>query len=398
MATNDKSENEGSENGSPENAGKGYLSQIWAGIMSLFSGREEEGGDLGKIIRSSITFLVLLFYFILFVFNSVLTLSSHQLQFSMRGITADGVSLSLAKVADIQNRIDSIERNIAHEDNLLGEAFSKIESGKHDDDLAPIKAEIQNIFNRIELLNQNRDDALVINDTPVPELLDFIYARKFLNKIEGWQISELQPFGIRLGVPHYSQMPPGLLTLLLVLFMGALGGTIHLTKQFLDRFSVQNSEKLGMVRSGSYYIFRPILGAVTGLVVYVLAKAGVLVVALPSNSGNAAQLSPFFVSFLGIISGMLAEEALDTIRKTGSAWFKTSKVLNVERWATDLLAEEIFDSGDKTNLANHLEMSNEDLTKWLEGKERIPTDKQIVISAWLRKPIRNLFTDLEPGS
>jgi len=107
--------------------------------------------------------------------------------------------------------------------------------------------------------------------------------------------------------------PQEVLTIILVITMGALGATISITRNYLDLNSRLNYAN---------YIFLPLLGAITGFSVLILAKAGVLLIAESGGNGEqGAFLSPYFIAFLGIVSGMLSQEALDSILNVGRRMF-----------------------------------------------------------------------------
>jgi hypothetical protein len=58
----------------------------------------------------------------------------------------------------------------------------------------------------------------------------------------------------------------------------------------------------------------PLIGAVVSIGGYVLAKTGLL---LLSSARGESSLSPFMISLVGIISGLLAKEVIDTISARG---------------------------------------------------------------------------------
>jgi hypothetical protein len=101
-------------------------------------------------------------------------------------------------------------------------------------------------------------------------------------------------------------LPYDLLILLLVMFMGALGGMVRLLRDY-GAVDVPNP-------SAGAYFFVPLIGSVVAIGGYVLAKSGLL---LLSSARNEASLSPFIVSLVGIVSGLLAREVIDTIRTKG---------------------------------------------------------------------------------
>jgi hypothetical protein len=99
--------------------------------------------------------------------------------------------------------------------------------------------------------------------------------------------------------------PYDLLVLLLVMVMGALGGMIRLLRDHgaADHPNPKPSE----------YFFIPVIGAVVAIGGYVLAKTGLLLL----SSGGESSLSPFMISMVGIVSGLLAKEVIDTISARG---------------------------------------------------------------------------------
>jgi hypothetical protein len=100
--------------------------------------------------------------------------------------------------------------------------------------------------------------------------------------------------------------PYDLLVLLLVMFMGALGGVIRLLRDY-------GAAGHANPAAGEYF-FIPLIGAVVAIGGYVLAKTGLL---LLSSSQAETSLSPFMISMVGIVSGLLAKEVIDTISARG---------------------------------------------------------------------------------
>jgi hypothetical protein len=100
--------------------------------------------------------------------------------------------------------------------------------------------------------------------------------------------------------------PYDLVILLLVMFMGALGGMIRLLRDYA-------AANLTNPAAGAYF-FIPLIGAVVAIGGYVLAKTGLL---LLSSARGESSLSPFMISMVGIVSGLLAKEVIDTISARG---------------------------------------------------------------------------------
>lgn len=100
--------------------------------------------------------------------------------------------------------------------------------------------------------------------------------------------------------------PYDLLVLLLVMFMGAFGGMVRLLRDY-------GAADHPNPTTGEYFII-PLIGAVVAIGGYVLAKTGLL---LLSSSRSESSLSPFMISLVGIVSGLLAKEVIDTIADRG---------------------------------------------------------------------------------
>ena len=108
----------------------------------------------------------------------------------------------------------------------------------------------------------------------------------------------------------FLEMPYDLLVLLLVVLMGALGGIVRILRDYGDvkRHSPSPRD----------YFFLPLIGAVVAVGGYVLAKTGLL---LLSSTRGETSLSPFMIGLVGIVSGLLAREVIDSLAGTGRKLF-----------------------------------------------------------------------------
>ena len=116
------------------------------------------------------------------------------------------------------------------------------------------------------------------------------------------------------GIDSFWALPRQILTIILILSMGVLGSLIFITIEFLKSPDDTITENFSM------YLFRPFLGMIVALAMYVMIKSG----QSTFSNDEMGSLSPFLISFLGIISGMLAEQAYKKLVFTGS------KMLNSE--------------------------------------------------------------------
>lgn len=262
--------------------------------------------------------------------------------------------------------------------------------GEIDGDGKKIKIEKENVS---KILNMGTQDGNAI-------LGDFLNSLSYLGSI-----GEVHFFG--LGMPDFSRMPPDMLTLILVLAMGALGGTIHLTRLYF--YGGGGASGQGPVNlNPSYYLFRPLLGAITALSIYILVKSGVLVISAPTPGNEDTQISPYFISFLGIVSGLLAEQALETIQSAGSRWFASSNRAELARWGHRLgyaLGHPENDDGAHLSaeerkkiddLCTILGIGEAEIMDWVRELKPVPEQYQRMIAAFLNIPERELFTDIPP--
>ncbi|HMV43362.1 MAG TPA: hypothetical protein PK079_00185 [Leptospiraceae bacterium] len=263
-----------------------------------------------------------------------------------------------------------------HEENLkqLDKLITNLEANQKN--LAQSEKEISEQLHALlqaveELEVAEAEEAKMDND----ELRDFLVELRYLTKLR---------FDI------LATMPAQLLTLILTLSMGSLGSVIFLTRELF-----REQEK----HSINWYIFRPFLGMVTAIAIFVLAKSGQLVISDGGNETNRMYetLNPFFISFLAIISGVLSEQAYEKIHNTGKSFFRAGAGENA-RWGVHL--KKIMESQNKTvaEAAKYLNESIDVIQDWIDEQDQVPEEAQKIIAAWLGKPSREIFSDQSPVS
>jgi hypothetical protein len=114
--------------------------------------------------------------------------------------------------------------------------------------------------------------------------------------------------------------PYDLMVLLLVMFMGALGGMVRLLREYGDRGRPNPT--------ATDYLFIPLIGLVVAIGGYILAKTGLL---LLSSTREETSLSPFMIGLVGIVSGLLAKEVIDAISRAGEKILNTDKSADARR-------------------------------------------------------------------
>lgn len=181
-------------------------------------------------------------------------------------------------------------------------------------------------------------------------------------------------------------LQPDLLTLLLVVFMGVLGSALQITHAFFIR---------GEAYSIGRYFQRISVGALTALVIFIVAKAGIPVIAEPSRVTGDASVNPYFVSFLAILSGLLSENAIANVQSQGSRLF--GQAGGVDRWTRSDLTSEFGQNGLSIDtLAAHLGVNKSVAETKLGGQAEIKPAEQQTIALYLRRDPRDLFTDIPP--
>jgi len=179
------------------------------------------------------------------------------------------------------------------------------------------------------------------------------------------------------------------LTLWLVLLMGVLGSSLQVTHAFY---------RTGVTGTVGAYVLRLSVGALAAVIIFIVAKAGVPVIADFSRIGGDAAINPYFVSFLAIISGLLSENAIANIQTQG-ARLLGGGVDGPKRWARQDLTETL----QKQNMApdalgDHLGVSRASAEAMLKGEASLEPAQQKILALILRADPRMLYTDIPPRS
>lgn len=195
-------------------------------------------------------------------------------------------------------------------------------------------------------------------------------------------------FTTRISI-DFITMDPDNLTLLLVVMMGVLGSALQMTHAYCVR---------SQAITPSAYLLRISLGAITALVMFIVAKAGVPVFTDTSRLGGDAPINPYFVAFLAIVSGLLSENALANVQAQGEKLLGQGAA-GPDRWARrDLTPELEAQPGlSVAALASHLGVSETIAAAMLKGEQKMDGDAQKVIAIYLRGDQRDLFTDIAPS-
>jgi hypothetical protein len=188
------------------------------------------------------------------------------------------------------------------------------------------------------------------------------------------------------------------LVLLLVIVMGVLGSCLHL---MADHFGSPRSGVLAQAYEigPAQALLRIFYGGVTALVVYLVAKASVPIVTDTSRLGAQAPLNPYFISFVGIMSGLVSERAIRSLRGMGEGIFSTGGAADpTPRYATPLLENKIavMENGVAA-LSVYLNLKLQETENIVRGRQPLLAHEQSVIAAFAHVDPREAFSDL-PGA
>jgi hypothetical protein len=240
----------------------------------------------------------------------------------------------------------------------------------------------------VELRLKDRLDAAAklfgeTNTTASPELVErIVNATAELNSLQGiWS-------GL---VYHVALWTNDMLVLLLLISMGVLGSALNLLAVFIA--NEQDSLSVGE------YPLRLAFGAVLAIVMFIVAKAGIPILADTSKIGGNAPLNPYFISLLAIVSGLMSDRSMDTIRNVATSLLRSVGGADYSQRYTRVTLDDALKAANRTvdGLAALLGISAEDTRKLFSGNDAVPPDRQKLISAFLDRPIRELFSDLPAG-
>jgi hypothetical protein len=186
----------------------------------------------------------------------------------------------------------------------------------------------------------------------------------------------------------FTVFPPDILTLALVILMGVLGSALQMTHALF---------KYHRIEGPGAYCLRLSVGAITALVIFIVAKAGVPVIADSSQLGGDAPINPYFVSFLAIISGLMSENAILSVERQGQRFFAQDMPKEQPRWARYDL-HEVFKKAERNpkDMQHLLEVPDDQFESWISGKDAMPVNAQIMLAAVLGMPLREIVTDIAP--
>ena len=272
---------------------------------------------------------------------------------------------SISKIADLDKTYEPI-----YAERMTLDAKTTVKKGQVkalNDSLSSLQDSLDGLFRQFS--TKSLDDPTRVR---LENALFELYSGKFLGASMNWLLI----------------MPPDILTLALVILMGVLGSALQMTHALFRQNRIE--------RPGAYFL-RLGVGAITALVIFIVAKAGVPVIADASRLGGDAPINPYFVSFLAIISGLMSENAIMMVQAQGAKFFASETAADPQRWAR-LDLHDTFAKANRSpsNVRQLLNTEDAQFEGWISGKDAIPGAAQTMIAGVLGMPPRDLFTDIPP--
>jgi hypothetical protein len=179
-----------------------------------------------------------------------------------------------------------------------------------------------------------------------------------------------------------------MVVLSLLISMGVLGSALNLLAAFIS--NDQDSLSFGE------YPLRLAFGAVLAIVMFIIAKAGVPVLADTGKLAGNAPLNPYFISLLAVVSGLMSDRSMAAIRGVADSLLRSVGGADYSpRYSRVDLDEALkAENRDIGGMARLLEMDGDDVRKLFSGNDKVSPDQQKLVSAYLGRPLRDLFSDL----
>lgn len=180
----------------------------------------------------------------------------------------------------------------------------------------------------------------------------------------------------------FLKLPREVLVMVLTMAMGMMGSVVTMTWSFVRRDSGLSVRR---------FLILPAVGALSAFIILIFAKAG----QISLTSGDSADvLNPYFLSFLGIISGLLSERAYARIANIGENFFAVDD--DRPRWGVKIEQAMAEEGLTVAQLAGYMKTAPDAAEDVLSGRLQATPLQQLVIATALRRPQREVFTDIAP--
>lgn len=181
----------------------------------------------------------------------------------------------------------------------------------------------------------------------------------------------------------FLKAPREILVMVLTIIMGVLGSVITMTWTF-----VRHDSELSVRR----FLLLPLVGGMSAFIILIFLKAGQLTLTAGETKD---ELSPFVLSFVGIISGLLSERAYSRMAEVGGSVFQVQE--RNMRWGINLTTALAVAGVPVETVGRYLGLETADAEEIVLGKAPADPSQQRLIAALLRAETREVFTDIPPA-
>jgi hypothetical protein len=169
----------------------------------------------------------------------------------------------------------------------------------------------------------------------------------------------------------------------LLVCMGLLGGIIGVIRFFVDP-SLPNP-------SISEFLYKPAAGGVLAFGTFILFRASQLMLGVQDQGGaGTGSTSIFLLAFLGLISGLCANDAISQIESASARMLRRNQRVIASR--LQQMIDHAGLQGDAEKLREVLKVDLPTWTAWLSGKTAIPREIAQRIADYLHLNMNDAFT------
>jgi hypothetical protein len=182
---------------------------------------------------------------------------------------------------------------------------------------------------------------------------------------------------------HIFRSPFEIVEMTLLVCMGLLGGIIGVIRFFVDP-SLPNP-------SISEFLYKPAAGGVLAFGTFILFRASQLMLGVQDQGGaGTGSTSIFLLAFLGLISGLCANDAISQIENASARMLRRNQRVIASR-LQQMIANAGL-QGDAEKLREVLKVDPPTWTAWLSGKTAIPRETAQRIADYLHLNMNDAFT------
>jgi hypothetical protein len=268
---------------------------------------------------------------------------------------------------------DTADRGIETKDNGPDNAASR----KEKTDGASCEAVRASVNHHVNALAASEDETLFkIANQP-------LWYNQYVDGISQ-QAPQIIPLLSFLENSHLFRSPFEVTEMALLVCMGLLGGIISVIRYFVDP-SLPNP-------SISEFLYKPAAGGVLAFGTFILFRASQLLLGVQDQgAASSGSTSIFLLAFLGLISGLCANDAISQIEAASARMLRRNQRVVARRLRQLITDRHLQDDAEK--LQGLLKIDPATWTVWLSGKAAIPGETAQRIADYLHLDVNEAFAN-----